>query len=132
MTDRHPLGPLGRRPADLVTALLGFVYESDDPVPWLELAGRFSEEGAYPMKTVENVLYELVALGALHRVGKPGHTRVPDTRALRPTALGRAWLERDLLPLPGAHTDHEPDELDVDAYHARIQRLRAERDALDP
>ena len=69
------------------------------------LAGRFSEEGAYPMKTVENVLYELVGLGALHRVGKPGHTRVPDTRALKTTALGRAWLARDLLPLPGPIED---------------------------
>lgn len=101
----HPLGPLARRPLDLVTGLLGYVYEAAEPVPWLELAGRFSEEGAHRMKTVENVLYELVAFGALHKVGKPGYARVPDSRALRPTTLGRAWLERELLPLPGAPDD---------------------------
>lgn len=107
----HPLGPLARRPVELVTGLLHYVYDSAEPVPWLELAGRFSEESAHRMKTVENVLYELVALGALHKVGKPGYARVPDSRALRPTALGRAWLERELLPLLGAQDlDHEPED----------------------
>lgn len=108
MTDTpHPLGPLHWRPPDLVTGLLGYVYESEEPVPWLELAGRFAEEGAYPMKTIENVLYELVALGALHRIGKPGYARVPDSRALRPTALGRAWLDGELLPLPGTTEEEQ-------------------------
>ena len=105
MTD-HTRSPLYRRSPELVSALLGHVYETEDPVPWLDLVGQYSSD-RWPWKTVENTLYDLVAFGALHRVGKPGHARTPDTRALKPTALGRAWLERDLLPLPGAHNPEE-------------------------
>lgn len=130
MSERQPLGPIARRAPELVLAVLGHVYEAEEPVPWLDLVGEYSSD-RWPWKTVENTLYDLVAFGALHRVGKPGHTRLPDTRALRPTGLGRAWLERELLPLPGAHDAEDARELDADAYHARMQALRAERDALD-
>jgi len=124
----HRRSPLFRRSPELVSALLGHVYESEEAVPWLDLVGEFSSD-RWPWKTVENTLYDLVAFGALHRVGKPGHARLPDTRALKPTALGRAWLERELLDLVG---EHVPDEDEVAAYHERMQALRAERDALDP
>jgi hypothetical protein len=94
--DRHPLR---RRNPELVVALLGYIYDHDDPVPWLDTVDRFTNDGR-PWKTVENTIYDLIAFGALHRVGKPGQRGTPDTRALRPTPLGRAWLERTLLPLP--------------------------------
>lgn len=100
MDERHPLGPISHRTPELVLALLGHVYEADNPVPWIDLVGQYSSD-RWPWKTVENYLYDLVAFGALHRVGKPGHTRTPDTRALRPTPLGRAWLDQHTLPLPG-------------------------------
>jgi len=96
MGDRDPLR---RRPAELVTAILATVYEADDPVPWLEVI--YSDlSNRWPSKTVENTIYELVAFGALHRIGQPGTSRKPDTRALKPTTLGRSWLERELHPLP--------------------------------
>lgn len=90
--------PLAYRPPELVAALLGHVYEADDPVPWIDLVSRYSGD-RWPWKTVENTLYDLIAFGALHRIGRPGAGRTPDTRALRPTPLGRAWLEQRLLPL---------------------------------
>jgi hypothetical protein len=105
MSDPAPLGPISRRAPELVLAVLGHVYEAEEPVPWLEVVGQFSSD-RWPWKTVENTLYDLVAFGALHRIGKPGHTRQPDTRALRPTFLGRAWLDQDLPGLPGS-TDHD-------------------------
>lgn len=92
---RHPLD---RRSPELIAAILGLVYEADDPIPWLELLGQLSTT-ATPWKTVENTIYDLVAFGALHKIGRPGHTRTPDTRALKPTPLGRAWLDRTLLDL---------------------------------
>lgn len=99
MTD-HTRSPLYRRSPELVSALLGHVYETEDPVPWLDLVGQYSSD-RWPWKTVENTLYDLVAFGAFHRVGKPGHARTPDTRAVKPTPLGRAWLDQHTLPLPG-------------------------------
>lgn len=98
---RHPLY---RRSAELVTAILGHVLDAEEPVPWLELVPTFTSD-RHEWKTVENVLYDLVAFGALHKVSKPGAGRIPDTRALRPTPLGRAWLERTLLPLPTDRTE---------------------------
>lgn len=97
--------PIRYRPAELVAAILGTIYDSDDPYPWLELVHDLSDAG-YPTKTVENVLYELDSFGAIHRIGKPADRRRPDTRALRPTPLGRAWLDQQLLPL---HHHERPD-----------------------
>lgn len=90
--------PLRRRPPALVWAILSIVFESEEPVGWLDLVeSELSDQ--WPTKTVENTCYELVAFGALHRVGQAGTSRRPDSRALRPTPLGRAWLDRELLPL---------------------------------
>lgn len=89
-----------RAPA-LVIGVLDYVYALEDPVGWDELVDVFTTE-ATPYRTVEATLYDLVAYGALHRIGRPGTRRRPDTRALRATPLGRAWLDRELLPLPGA------------------------------
>jgi hypothetical protein len=72
---------------------------------WGELVEQFSGE-KHTYKTVENRINELVRFGALHRVGQYKSRRV-DTRALRPTPLGRAWLDRSVLPLP---TDPPTDE----------------------
>lgn len=98
-----PRQPLDHRSSELIAAILGIVYDTPNPVPWLELVGQLSTT-ATPWKTVENTVYDLIAFGALHRIGRPGHTRTPDTRALRPTPLGRAWLERQLLDLPTTST----------------------------
>lgn len=96
--------PLRRRDPELVRALLDAVYEQadddkPDPIPWGELVDAFTSD-AHQWRTVENVLYELVAVGALHRVGKASTRGRPDTRALLPTLLGRAWLAGELHPIP--------------------------------
>jgi hypothetical protein len=93
--------PLGYRAPALVLGVLDYVYASATGVAWDEVVDLFSSGGT-PWRTVEATLYDLVAYGALHRIGRPGTRRRPDTRALRATPLGRAWLDRDLLALPGA------------------------------
>ena len=93
--------PLTYRATALVLGVLDYVYTAEDPVPWDELVDVFTT-AATPYRTVEATLYDLVAYGALHRIGRPATSRRPDGRALRATPLGRAWLDRDLLPLPGA------------------------------
>jgi hypothetical protein len=83
-----------------VLAVLGFVYERHpEPVPWDELVDELS--GHYSWRTIDATVYDALAFGALHRVGKPAQRGRPDTRALRSTPLGRAWLDAELLPLPG-------------------------------
>jgi len=89
------------RSPHLVLAILTAVYDSPTPYPYLELVDDLRVEGT-SYKTVDNTIAELVAFGALHKVGKPGDRNRPETRALQPTNLGKAWLERQLLPLPGA------------------------------
>lgn len=101
MTD--PEKALRFRSPTLVLELLAYVYDADEPIPWNEVVSVFGIEQDRPSKTVEGALYELVAFGALHRVGKV--TRKTDDRALKPTPLGRAWLDRELLPHPGEKTD---------------------------
>lgn len=90
--------PLTYRRPELVSAILGYVYENNG-ARWPELVDVFSTVA--PPRTVEAVVYDLVAIGALHRVGRPGDRTRPDSRALRPTLLGAAWLEQRLQPLPG-------------------------------
>lgn len=108
--------PLRFRNPTLIIAVLGYVYDLDDPVPWTELVDVFTAD-ARPWKTVENTIYDLVAFGALHRIGKPATRGAPDTRALKATGLGRAWLDRDLLPLPTDHDDLE----EADEIAARLE-----------
>lgn len=98
-----PQKALRFRDRALVLELLSYVYDADEPIPWNELVSVYGIEQDRPSKTVEGALYELVAFGALHRVGKI--TRKEDQRALKPTPLGRAWLDRELLPLPGERED---------------------------
>lgn len=90
--------PLRFRNPTIVVAVLGYVYDAEGPVPWDELVDAFTSS-AHQWKTVENVVYELVAFGALHRTGAV--VKKVDARELRPTSLGRAWLDRELLDLPG-------------------------------
>jgi hypothetical protein len=92
--------PLTKRNRRLVDAILATLYPDDDeeptPFPWNELVDAFS--GQYEPKTIDNTLRDLVAFGAAHKVGTIG--RNGDTRALLPTPLGRAWLDRVTLHLP--------------------------------
>lgn len=97
--------PLARRDPELVRAILDAVYVDNvdrikpEPIPWTDLVDAFTSE-AHSWRTVENVLYELDALGAVHRVGKPAARGRPDSRALLPTLLGEAWLAGELHPVP--------------------------------
>jgi len=95
---------LRRRDPLLLVTILGHVYESPDPVPWAELVETYTDD-QHPWKTTENLLYDLVSYGALHRIGKPSGKGRRDTRALKATDLGRAWLARELLPLPTDQAD---------------------------
>lgn len=110
---------LAFRNPTLVVAIVGYVADADRPVPWNEILETYREAAAW--KTLENVLYELLAFGALHRIGKPGTRGRPDTRALKITRLGRAWLDRDLLPLPTDRDQPDEDELDRDALELAEQ-----------
>ncbi len=96
--------PIRYRDPELVVALIGYVYDADSPVPWIELLDVFRRDDR-SFRTLEGTIYDLVAHGAFHRIGKPGTKRAPDTRALKPTPLGRAWLDRELLPLPTEDDD---------------------------
>lgn len=89
--------PIYRRHPTLVAAILDHVTEADTPVPWLELVDRHTDN-RHAWKTIENVLYELISFGALHKLGDSRRGR-PDNRALRTTPLGRAWADQELLPL---------------------------------
>lgn len=103
MTDRNPLR---YRSPVLVAAILDHVQELGS-VRWAELVETHSND--HPWRTVEATLYDLVTFGAVHRVGKPGTSTRPDTRELRLTILGAAWLAQTLEPLPGAPREHTPD-----------------------
>lgn len=112
--------PIRFRSARLVVGILGYVYDADEPIPWLELVDAFAD-GDHPWKTVENTIYDLVSFGALHRIGKPGDRRHPDSRALKATPLGRAWLAAELLPRPGEPVPEDPSPLaDAEAIAERL------------
>lgn len=99
--------PLLRRSPLLVLAVLSYVYDSDEPVLWTEIVDAFT--ATYSHRTIEATLYDAVAFGALHRIGKPGDRRHPDTRALRPTPLGQAWLDQEQLALPKPRNTERPE-----------------------
>lgn len=97
-----PRDPLSYRNPTLTIAILGIIYDTDPdtPVGWLEIVDLLCPP--HEPKTITGTLYDLIAYGAIHRIGNPGTTRKPDTRALRPTPLGRAWLaQTNPPPLPG-------------------------------
>lgn len=103
-TDRDPLAFRDRR---LVLGIIGVIYEADRPVPWSEILDTFTTDKR-PYRTVEATLYDLIAYGAIHRVGQPSRKRgAPDTRGLKPTPLGRAWVDREAAawPWPDEHDD---------------------------
>ena len=87
---RHP---------QLIAAVLGYIYEADAPVPLRELVDVLADAEWKP-RTIENLTTELVEFGALHRTGKASTRTTADSRTLRPTLLGAAWLEQELRPLP--------------------------------
>ncbi len=109
--------PLQGRDPLLVVAILSTIYPDDPdlehdpaPYPWVDLVDEFDIVGArHKRKTIENVLYDLLQFGALHRTGHPPDRRRSDTRAVRPTVLGRAWLDQIVLPLPTDPPDQTGD-----------------------
>jgi hypothetical protein len=94
MVLKHPLGYRSQR---VVALLFSEVADAVEPVLWRE-AGT-SVAGMVPRKTVENVLYEMISFGLIYRLGKPADGRRPDTRALKATALGRAWFDDEGWPV---------------------------------
>lgn len=99
---------ISHRPRTLILAILGTIYDDPDPTPWSPLIAHFADNSNHPAKTIENTLYDLAAFGAITRIGHPRQGRLPDTRALKATPLGRAWLAGQLLPTPQLRTDqHE-------------------------
>jgi len=97
--------PLRHRSPELVRAILDAIYADDheNPVPWTEAVDAFTSD-AHNWRTVENTLYDLVQVGALHRVGHPASRTARDTRALHPTLLGHHWRDQTLHPLPERST----------------------------
>lgn len=101
--DDERLDPIYYRSPAVVADTLRFIY-SLESVPWAELVGRVLElHRNKNTRTIENVIYDLIAHGAAHKVGK--YQRGSDTRAVRATPLGRAWIMRELLPLVGEKPD---------------------------
>lgn len=100
------MADLRYRSPELVIGILAAVYESPDPYPWHALVDLFSSD-RHAWRTVEATIYDLVAFGALHKVGQPSSgRRVIDSRALKATPLGRAWLDGELLPT--LNLNHQP------------------------
>ena len=106
MTDRHPVY---RRSRGLIIGIVAYLDAAENPVPWDDLLRTFSSEDR-SWKTLENTIRDLEAFGAIHRIGKPADRRRPDSRALVATPLGRAWLDQEVPPLPGADVDDVPDD----------------------
>lgn len=92
------------RSPTLVLALLGTIADDDGPVPWDALIHHMTS-GRYQAKTIENTLADLAKFGAIQRLGTYAPRR--DTRAVRMTPLGLAWLAGELLPVPSAEQDPE-------------------------
>lgn len=103
--------PIDFRPPDLVTAILGFVLDDEDPtfsVPERELL-EFLDTGAWKSTTIRRTLRELVDFGALRRL-----TPLRKEARIRLSALGRAWVDQRVEPWvrPLDDDDQDDDELE--------------------
>lgn len=98
--------PLARRNPRLMCILLADLEDAAGPIPWNDLVETHSSD-AHPWKTVENTIYDLIAFGAVHKIG--GYKGRADTRALKLTPLGRAWTDRDRIPFL---TEDDEDQAD--------------------
>jgi hypothetical protein len=88
--------PIYLREARLVNELLELLDQAVAPIAWDELVDRFGQGRHW--KTVENVFYDLIAFGAVQKVGgRPGRHH----KALRITELGSSWLKGVSPPLVG-------------------------------
>lgn len=101
-----PRDPLSYRNPALVIAVAGYIADTgDERASWHELVDTFHDTD-YEARTIEAVIWDLIAYGAVQRLGQPGTVHKPDTRQLRLTTLGRHWLEQKAPPpLPGAERD---------------------------
>lgn len=104
MVAMHPLGYRSQR---LVGLLFSEIADAESPVLWSEVG--VSVAGIAPRKTVENVLYEMISFGLVYRMGKPADGRRADTRALKATALGRAWFDDEGWPVLWPDDEAEAD-----------------------
>ena len=100
------IGALRYRSGDLVLAILATIYEQTDdgkdvPSQWTDIVEAFTSK-THDRKTVDGTLRDLVRYGALERTGH--YTARADTRTVRPTTLGKLWIEREQMP---AHPDDD-------------------------
>lgn len=93
------------RDPDLVITLIAHLETSDHPIPWNDLVATCPDRD---YRGVERTIRALAELGAAHITGR--YTHRDDTRRIRLTPLGIAWLDRDQLP----HVDDEHDWTTVD------------------
>jgi hypothetical protein len=87
--------PIDFRPPDLVTAILGLVFDDDDPahtIPEAELL-ELLDTGAWKTDTIRRTIRELVDFGALRRVAP---TVGDKTTRFRVSTLGRAWINQEV------------------------------------
>lgn len=101
--------PIDYRDPKLLVALLGALYEADDPIPEADLLDAYSR-GRWSTNTIRRALRELADFGALRRTGGRAVAGPPTPVAYRMTALGRAWADRRLEPYVGPSTDDEEPE----------------------
>ena len=80
------------RDARLVIAVVGTLYEAEDPITETELVSTFGA-GRWTHDTVRRTLRELVDLGAVRRL-----TPLRKPVAYRLTLLGRAWADARVEP----------------------------------
>lgn len=92
-------GEIWRRSVPLMGILIGMVIDSEDGVPLPELVkvgsslvDQRTERPRWSPKTVENTVRDLASFGVF-RV-----TQRKKDRVFSITILGRAWIEREILP----------------------------------
>lgn len=99
----HRPYPWRYRNTAFVLGIIGYIADATDDLDkaaWPDVVDHFTDD-AHTWKTVEATLYDLIAFGVVHRIGKPGDgRRRRDTRALVTTTLGRAWLDGEPIPIP--------------------------------
>lgn len=102
--ERRRLGFLAYRSMVVCDEILGLVEDAGpEGLRWLDLLGSPGVVER-PEATMDGTVRDLVKFGALRVTGSPRRPRSSgargDTRILRLTLLGEAWLEGELLPRP--------------------------------
>lgn len=108
MTDEHTRrDPITYRDQAAIRSLLEFLVECQDEdadkATFTEVLETLASEGHNP-DTLENMVYELQAFGAIRRTGRYLPGKGKDSRRLSITTLGRHWLNGTTPEPLGAKT----------------------------